>query len=184
MQTLSSFTLDKIREQGSCLEWMEEQRFEWVSLVANFLSRAVDGKTIIVATDKEREWLASYIINKLNQSFIERPLLPVVSLMNIFPKLDNIKENEEYEILEDMLEFAFPNGYTYLYIGDGRDKMSTLPKREKNSFLWLIDEKSQNGFYLSSSDKILDIKLLSLVNLLDKSLDAALFAEVDLESLL
>jgi len=84
MESLSSFTLDLIREHGSCLDWMEEQRFEWVGLVANFLSRSIDGKTIIVSTDKDREWLASYIIAKLNQSFIERPLLPVVSLINIF----------------------------------------------------------------------------------------------------
>ena len=183
MQSLSSFTLDLIREPNVCLGWMEEQRYEWITLLANFLLRAVDGKTIVVATDQDREWLASYIVTKLNQSFIERPLLPVVTLINIFPKIDNIRENEEYEILEDMLEFAFPNGYTYLYIGEGRDKRATLPKREKNSFLWLIDEKNPNGFYLSSSDELLDMKLISLVRLLDKSLDAALFMEVDLESL-
>ncbi len=183
MKSLSSFTLDLIREPNSCLGWMEEQRFEWVGLVANFLSRCIDGKTIIVATDKEREWLANYILTKLNQSLINRPLLPVVVLLNIFPKIDNLRENQEYELLEDMLDFAFPNGYTYLYIGEGRDKRATLPKREKNSFLWLIDEKNQNGLYLKSSDDLLDIKLISLVYLLDKSLDGALFMEVDLESL-
>lgn len=183
MQTLSSYTLDLVREYGSNLGWMEERKFDWVSLLGSFLKRVVDAKTILVVTDIDREWLNKYITTKLNRSFMERPLLPVISLETVFPKLDNINDGEQYELLEDMLELSFPNGHTIFYIGYGSDKRATLAKRDSNSFMWLIDEKNQNGFYLNSKDEFLDQKFISLVRLLDKSIDAALFMEVDLESL-
>ena len=183
MQSLSSFTLDLIREYGANLSWMEERRFDWIGVLSPMLHRVVDAKTILVITDKDRGWLNNYIITTLNRSFLDRPLLPVLSLETIFPKLDSVRENEHFELLEDMLDLSFPNGYTFFYIGDGRDSRAILPKRDKNSFMWLLDEKSSNGFYLSSKDEFLDQKLLGLVRLLDKSIDAALFQEVDLESL-
>jgi len=183
METLSSFTLDLIREYGANLSWMEERRFDWVGILNPMLKRVVDAKTVLVITDKDRNWLNQYIITTLNRSFLERPLLPVLSLETIFPKLDSVKENEHFELLEDMLNLSFPNGYTFFYIGDGSDSRANLPKRDENSFMWLLDEKNTNAFYLSSKDEFLDQKLLSLVRLLDKSIDAALFMEVDLESL-
>jgi hypothetical protein len=183
METLSSFTLDLIREYGSNLSWMEERRFDWVGVLTPMLKRVVDAKTILVITDKDRSWLNQYIITTLNRSFLERPLLPVLSLETIFPKLDSVKESEHFELLEDMLNLSFPNGYTFFYIGDGSDARANLPKRDENSFMWLLDEKNPNAFYLSSKDEFLDQKLLALVRLLDKSIDASLFMEVDLESL-
>jgi len=183
MKTLSSYTLEIIREYGSNLSWMEERRFDWVSLLGSFLARIVDAKTVLVATDKERDWLNQYIVTKLNASFLKRPLLPVISLERVLPNIDMVNKSEEFELVEDMLELSFPNGYTFFYIGFGDDKRATLAKRDPNSFMWLLDEKNQNGFYLSSKDEFLDIKLISLVRLLDKSIDGALFMEVDLESL-
>ena len=44
--------------------------------------------------------------------------------------------------------------------------------------MWLFDEQAQNSFTLSSSDENLDIKLISLCKIFDKSIDAALFAKV------
>ncbi len=44
--------------------------------------------------------------------------------------------------------------------------------------MWLFDEQAQNSFTLSSSDENLDIKLLNLYKLFDKSIDAVLFAKV------
>lgn len=183
MNTLSSLTLDLIREYGANLGWMEERRFEWISLVGGFLKRVIEAKTILVVTDKEREWLNRYIITKLNSSFMQRPFLPVISLESVFPNFDSIKESDEFELLEDMLELSFPNGYTFFYVGRGDDKRATLVKRDSNSFMWLLDEKNQNGFFLSSKDEFLDQKILALVRLLDKSIDASLFMEVDLDSL-
>ncbi|EFP1838280.1 hypothetical protein HPX21_001645, partial [Campylobacter jejuni] len=49
-----------------------------------------------------------------------------------------------------------------------------------DSLLWLFDEQLQDSFYLNSKDKDLDIKLISLYQLFDVSLDAILFSKVQL----
>ena len=79
-----------------------------------------------------------------------------------------------------MLSLAFPNGYLFFYIGKSLDRYANLAKSDEDSYMWLFDEQAQNSFYLSSSDGALDIKLLSLFRLFDKSIDAALFAKVTL----
>jgi len=46
--------------------------------------------------------------------------------------------------------------------------------------MWLFDEQAQNSFYLNSQDNFLDIKLLSLFKLFDKSLSEILLGRVSL----
>jgi hypothetical protein len=79
---------------------------------------------------------------------------------------------------------SFPAGYTFFYIGKGSDARSQIAKRKENSFIWLLDEKVQNSFYLDSKEDNLDIRLIQLMRLFDKSIDAILFSEVDLQSAL
>ena len=57
-----------------------------------------------------------------------------------------------------------------------------IAKRKDDSFMWVLDEHLQNSFYLQTSDDNLDIKLIQLFKLLDKSIDAVLFAEVTFDS--
>jgi hypothetical protein len=57
METLSSFTLDLIREYGANLSWMEERRFDWVGVLNPMLKRVVDANSILVITDKDRSSL-------------------------------------------------------------------------------------------------------------------------------
>jgi len=45
-----------------------------------------------------------------------------------------------------------------------------------------MDEEVENSFLLRSSDEMLDIKLLQLYKLFDRTLSQALFGELDLES--
>jgi len=47
-----------------------------------------------------------------------------------------------------------------------------------------LDEMMQNSFTLRSDDEELDIKLIQLLTLFDKSIDAILFSEVDIQSVL
>jgi hypothetical protein len=183
MQTLSSFTLDLIRKSSSNLTWMEERKFDWVSILQPVLTRLLNAKILLVVTDSDREWLDQYIITTLNSKSTSRPLLPVTSLSTLFPRLDFAKDKLDYELLEDMLSLSFPNGYTFFYIGRGSDKRATLAKRDSSSFMWLLDEQGQNALYLNSKDENLDQKLIQLVGLFDKSIDAALFMEIDLEVL-
>ena len=104
--------------------------------------------------------------------------MPFFSLRSLYPSLDEIETNEQKQLLKDMLSLAFPNGYLFFYIGKSLDKYANLAKSDEDSYMWLFDEQAQNSFTLSSSDENLDIKLISLCKIFDKSIDVALFAKV------
>ncbi len=180
----SSWTLDRIREEGSSMSWMEERRFDWVPLAASAVDRLINAKTFLLITDRKREWFARYILSRLNKNDGHRPLLPIIPIGTFFPYIDKLKDEEQMSVLEDMLSLSFPAGYTFFYIGQGSDHRAKIAKTKENSFLWLLDENSQNSFFLDSKDEALDIKLIQLITLLDKSIDAILFSEVDTQSAL
>jgi len=181
LQKFLKWTLDHIRKDGSMMSWMEEKRFEWVPLNVSMLKNLLEGHAFIVITDDEREWFCNYMLNDINKKSKNRPLIPFFSLKNCYPNLKNVKSKEDVDILEDMLNQAFPNGYTYFYIGRNNDINIQIAKRRGDSFIWVMDEHLQNSFYLNSNDELLDIKLIQLYKLLDKSIDALLFAEVSFE---
>lgn len=184
MKDYSSWTLDRIRDEGSAMNWMEERRFDWVPLAATAIDRLINAQTFLLITDRKREWFARYILSRLNRYDGERPLLPIVSLGTVFPFIDKLQDEEQMSVLEDMLSLSFPSGYTFFYIGKGSDPRSQIAKRKENSFVWLMDEYKQNSFHLDSKDENLDIKLIQLITLFDKSIDAILFSEVDMQSAL
>ena len=163
------------------MSWMEEKRFEWVPLNASMLKNLIEGHTIIVITDDEREWFCNYMLGDINKLSNNRPLLSFISLKAVYPNLNNLKTKEDIELLENMLYQTFSNGFTYFYIGKNNSVKMQIAKRRDDSFIWVMDEHLQNSFYLSSNDENLDIKLIQLYKLLDKSINALLFAEVDLE---
>jgi len=181
VQQLLKWTLETIRKDGSLMSWMEEKRFEWVPLISSMLENLLAGQTIIVITDDDREWFGEYSLRKINEGGKNRPMLPFVSIKTFFPNIHQLKTKEDIELLEDMLAQSFSNGYTFFYIGKSTDIKMQLAKRHDDSFLWVLDEHLQNSFYLSSGDDLLDIKLIQLHRLLDKSINAVLFAEVNLE---
>ncbi len=161
--------------------WLEEKVYEWVTIVARSVNQMINARTYLVLTDSDREWLESYLIKKLNKKSFNRPLLPIISLKSIYPHIDNLNDPEKVDLLDDMLSILFPSGYSFFYIGDGSHNRSKIAKAKDDSLLWLFDERMQNSLYLDSKDEELDIKLLQLVNLLDKSIDVILFNEVDIE---
>ena len=160
------------------MSWMEERRVEWTPLLASRLKFLLEGRAFITVSDKERKWFEIYLLRKMNSSKSIRPFLPFFSLRSLYPSLDEIETNEQKQLLKDMLSLAFPNGYIFFYIGKSIDKRANLAKTDENSYMWLFDEQAQNSFTLSSSDENLDIKLLNLYKLFDKSIDAVLFAKV------
>jgi len=181
MQKFLKWTLKTIRKDGSMMSWMEEKRFEWVPLASSMLEKLLAGQTIIVITDEDRAWFGEYILKGINSNNKNRPLLPFVSIRTFFPNIQQLKTREDVELLEDMLSQSFLNGYSFFYVGKSNDIKMQLAKRSDDGFLWVLDEHMQNSFYLSSGDEMLDIKLIQLYRLLDKSIDAVLFAEVSLE---
>lgn len=182
MNKFLKWTLGSIRKDGSMMSWMEEKRFEWVPLAASILENILEGRTIILITDEPRDWFSDYVLKTINATHKNRPFLPVISMKTFFPNVNQIKTNQDIELLENMLSQSFVNGYTFFYVGKSNDIKMQLAKRCNNSFMWVFDEHIQNSFYLSSADEMLDIKLIQLFLLLDRSIDAVLFAEVSLEA--
>ncbi|MFV0481978.1 MAG: HobA family DNA replication regulator [Campylobacteraceae bacterium] len=179
MQDFLKWTLEAIRKDGSSMSWMEEKRLEWVPLAASMLNKMLQGHSFIVITDDERDWFGKYIITSINKFGKNRPFIPFLPLESCFFSLHSSKTKEDLDLLEDMLNLSFPNGYTYFYIGKSGDVKAQIAKRRDDSFLWIMDEEVQNSFYFRSNDEMLDVKLIQLFKLLDKSIDALLFAEVN-----
>ncbi|HSR74773.1 MAG TPA: HobA family DNA replication regulator [Sulfurovum sp.] len=182
MKQFLKWTLDNIREEDSSFSWMEEYRYEWAPLAKSAVSKSIEGKAALIITDESHAWFAKYILSSINDLKKNRPLLPFYSLNSCFPNLPAMKSTQEIQLLEDMLDISFPNGYYIWYIGKGDHLCTKLAYRNDESFLWVMDEEVQNSFALRSADKLLDIKLLQLFKLFDNTLSAALFGDLDLES--
>jgi len=180
MQQLLKWTLDSIREEESSFSWMEEYRYEWAPLVKSAVSQVLEGKTVLIVTDESREWFGKYIVTSINDFAKHRPLLPFYLFSNNFPQLQNIQSTEEVQLLEDMLEISYPNGYYVWYIGRGDHPLTKLAYRNQDNYLWVLDEEVQNSFLLRSTDPLLDIKLLQLYKLFDNTLSSALFGDFEL----
>ncbi len=181
MQKLLNWTLDTIREED-CFSWMEEHRYEWAPLVKSAVVQVLEGKTALIVTDEAHEWFGKYIVSSVNDLSKHRPLLPFYQLTHNFPQLNSIQGTSETQLLEDMLDISYPNGYFIWYIGRGDHPLTKLSYRNQDNFLWVLDEEVQNAFTLRSSDQYLDRKLLQLYTLFDATLSASLFGDLDLLS--
>ena len=179
MQSFEKWTLDAIRSDGASLSWLEEYRFEWTTIVELAISQIMEGKTIVLITDRERKWFESYITGSVNKLSTDRPIIPIVSIVSIYTHYDDISGAKMIDMLDDMLSITYKEDYFFWYIGKGEDKRVDIAKRKDNSLLWIFDEDFQNAFTMKSYDSQLDIKLLQLFTLFNLSLNAVLFGEVD-----
>ncbi|GHS87069.1 hypothetical protein FACS189487_02510 [Campylobacterota bacterium] len=179
MEELSNWTLGAIRADSPMMSWMEERRFDWVAAVSAVLTRLMQGGAIVVVADRDREWFASYVISMLNRPDKKRPLLPVFNASELSPHLDRAHD-DDLSSVQNMLSIAFGSHFAYWYIGRGSDNRAIAPRRSEGSFLWALDEEIQNSFFLRSADNALDIKLMHLARLFDKTIDAVMFGEVNL----
>ncbi len=182
MPDFAQWSLDAIREEGGSLSWLEEYRFEWSKTTAFALEQILNGKTIILITDEKRKWFEHYILSSMNGLLLERPLIPIISIDNIYTHYNNVSGGETIDIIDDMISLSYKDDYFFWYIGRGDDKRSDIAKRKDESYFWIFDEDFNNAFTLKSYDKDLDIKLLQLYKLFDASLNAAMFGEVDASS--
>ncbi len=182
MPDFAQWSLDAIREEGGSLSWLEEHRFEWSKTTAYALEQILNGKTIILITDEKRKWFENYILSSINGLLLERPLIPIISIDNIYTHYNNVSGGEMIDIIDDMISLSYKDDYFFWYIGKGDDKRSDIAKRKDESYFWIFDEDFNNAFTLKSYDTALDIKLLQLYRLFDASLNAAMFGEVDASS--
>ena len=178
----AQWSLDAIREEDGALSWLEEQRFNWATTSSATIADILEGKTIILITDRKRKWLERYILSSINSDKIDRPILPIVSIDSIYKHYNNINGGEMIDILDDMLSLSYKDNYIFWYIGRGDDRRSDIAKRRDSSYFWIFDEEFHNAFTMKSYDSHLDIKLLQLYRLFNASLNAAMFGEVDVTS--
>ena len=181
MQQLLKWTLDTIREEKSSFSWMEECRYEWASLVKSAVSQVLEGKSVLILTDDNSSWFGNYVVDRINNFSFNRPFFPFYQLNNLFSPLSMVKTAEDIDILEDLLDISYPKGYYIWYIGKSIHPYSKIAYRNNESFLWIIDEEVQNSFLLRSKDDLLDIKLIQLYKLFDKTLSAVIFGELELK---
>ncbi|WP_457605649.1 HobA family DNA replication regulator [Nitratifractor sp.] len=178
MQALLDWTLKTIRAERSDFSWMEERRFDWTPLVCSAVGKILEGQTVLILTDEKRRWFGRYILGAVNKVEHRRPFFPFYPMEAIFSNLSQIENTHDIELLEDMLSISFPGGYFLWYIGEGDSRGTKLAYRSEENYLWLLDEQLPGSFTLSSSDPLLDIKLLQLYKLFDRTLEAILFNEV------
>jgi hypothetical protein len=161
---------------------MEERKFDWIPLVSQSVTNILDkNKSVLMITDKEHEWFMKYTLSNINRKKLSRPYFPFYSFTSFYSDIDNIKTENDIQLIHDMLGTSFPNGYFFWYIGKSQSKRATLAKISKQPFLWLMDEELSNSFYLDSSDEALGLRLLNMYRLFDKTLDAALCAQIDVQ---
>ncbi len=184
MQEFLNWTIDAIREDKLISPWLEEKKYEWTPLVAKSVNNILNkNRSVIIITDKDREWFLEYILSNINHSKLNRPFLPFYDFKAFYKQIDNPKQSEEdISFIKDMLNISFPNGYSFWYIGRSQDIRANISKISKNSFLWLLDEERQDSFNLRSNDEALDMKLLQMFRLYNKTLSAALFGQISVES--
>jgi len=126
MQKLLGWTLDTIRQEESDFSWMEEYRYDWAPLIQSATSKIISGQTLLVVTDKENNWFGDYIISKINSISNNRPFLPIYLLKSTFPNLSAINSTQEIELLEDMLDISYPNGYFIVQNDSDIDLLKSL----------------------------------------------------------
>lgn len=156
--------------------WIEERRFEWVPIAHSAISHLMNGTALVVITDREREWFGKYLINLINRPDQNRPFLPIFLADGLFSHLDNTPK-EGLDLIGDLFSLAFKNHILW-YIGKSDDPRSALAKKREDSFLWIMNEEVQNSFFLRSADELLDIKLMHLARLFNKTIDAVMFGEI------
>lgn len=180
-QQFTKWTLDSIREEGASLQWLENIRFEFSATTAQAIQNILESKTIILITDRDREWLSRYIVAALNRASQERPLIPIVNIEHIYSDYDLILGGEMIDMIEDMLSISYKDAYFFWYIGRGDDRRADIAKRSSESYMWIMDENFQNSIPLHSYDKNIDIQLIQLYQQFNKSLNAVLFGDVELD---
>lgn len=159
------------------------KKYEWTPLVSKSVVNILEkGCSVIIVTDKQRDWFLEYIFTNINSQGLNRPFLPFYDAKGFYKYLDEVKSEDDINYIKDMLNISFPNGYCFWYIGRSQSVRAIIPKVSKNSFLWLFDEEMQDAFNLRSKDDALDMKLLQMFRLYNKTLSAALFAEINVEN--
>ena len=115
MQEFINWTVNTIREDRLVGSWLEERKYDWVPLMSQTVVNVIEsGKSVLIITDNDYEWFMQYILININKKKLSRPLLPFFDFNSYHSNLDEIKNESDIELIKDMLDISFPNGYFFL----------------------------------------------------------------------
>lgn len=168
------WTINAIKEGGVAMGWFDERRYDWCQIAHRFTSTIINGYTILLCTDSERQWFGDYVLQNINTRN-GRPLIPISNLNEMLPK----GIETDINLIEDMLEVAFGGRYVIWYIGYLNNRLAKLAIESNNSFIWSFEGDIKMAFNLKDNDNDNDIKLLQLFKILDKTIEAMMFNEIN-----
>ncbi|MDO7253670.1 HobA family DNA replication regulator [Helicobacter cappadocius] len=177
---ISDWMLKAIREESESVAmmsgWLEMERYQWVSMTSRTIGHILNGGTLLVCTDEDRQWFGKYIVSSINRlGGKSRPILPVFNFTDLLPKV--FKENS---LINDALDISYKD-YMFWYIGKTGNPLANLAFSRENGFFWIFDDSIQDGLTLSSLDTMIDYKLIQLFRIFEKTLFDALFGKIILE---
>ncbi len=170
----TNWTLQLIRKDGIALGWLEEKRFDWCAIAYQFIDNIINGYTIVLCTDTKRQWFCEYILQAINTN-TGRPLIPIFNIYHMLPKCNDMN----VELVEDMLEVAFGDKYAIWYVGHINHILYRLAMDSKNNFIWTFDSSLNKAFNIGSQESDCDIRLLQLFKVLNTTIDAMMFNEIE-----
>lgn len=181
-ENITDWMLNSIRDEAekfaSIGGWLELERFEWTGIVNRIIFHMLNGGSLLVCADNDRQWFVKYIISNINKlGGRSRPIIPVFELKNFIGNDNFFKDTS---LINDALDIAYKD-YAFWYIGKSNTEFSNLSFSKENSFLWVLDESIQNGLKLSSNDAMLDYKLIQLFKIFEKALFGTIFGKINLE---
>lgn len=181
MENISDWLLNTIRndeKRGISSGWLEEKRFLLLPNMARILKHILEGGSVIILTDEQREWFGDYIITHINQHHKGRPFFPVVQIKHLHDMIDSSSKDggiQGFMPLINMLDMMYSN-YHFWYIGK-KNARSEFAKHDQQGWHWIFDEND----IFSSTDEKLDYKLLNLFKLFDRAILAAMLDKISLD---
>jgi hypothetical protein len=168
-----------IRQEDFIGPWIDVRKSELLPFFSNTITNVLNGVTIIVITDSDREWFLKYIMTTVNHKYQNRPMLPFVDLQSLVPDINKVDTDMDIEYIIDYLDICFPNDYQFFYIGKAQDKRIKITRSKEDNFLIAFDDELPQSFYLHSLDESLDIKLMQLFKLFNMTISETLFGNID-----
>lgn len=182
MENINDWLIRTVRDdekKGIMSGWIEEVRFALLPHMSRTIEHIINGGSLVVLTDRSREWFGDYIITHINQPHKGRPFFPIVQIKHLYEMIDaNAKDGSTkgFTLIENMLQIMIPN-YRFWYIGR-KNIRADFATYNKKSWCFFLDE--DNPMQIRSNDEKLDYKLLSLFKIFDRALLAAMLNKISL----
>ena len=192
MERLDIWLKNAIRQEdnkGIMSGWLEEQRLGLVPLFSRVFTHILQGGSLVVLADTQRQWFSKYITQNINLSSKTRPFFPIFEIESLGFMIDmnlnyNSAPDRHFGAINKMLEHSFAKNYMLWYIGKKTIRGDfALFSVSVEPFVWLIDGQDMptKTIRLSSLDDLLDYKLLQLYRLFEKALCGVVFGQISLD---